>query len=256
MSAHKAPVFPTIATAYGDVGRVIHAMPVLVASTIAILIAFNLASLFLLPASKPGLLSFDDFILLVAGIVQSFLVTPFLIAVHRFILLHQVAGHYALTPQEPRFLRFFAWSVVITLLSMVPAIVQSWFGALGVPDLFTGVLSIALVIVCIFLTFRLTILFPAIAVDAVGTTAGNAYADTKGNVWRIFIIFVLAILPFMALALVLFFLGAISVPKNTGPLGIAGQVATAIIGVPAYALFVAIASRLFQALGDRVNQPS
>jgi hypothetical protein len=101
----------------------------------------------------------------------------------------------------------------------------------------------------------LTILFPAIAIDAPGATAANAYADSKGNVWRIFFIFFLAILPFIAIALGLFFLGLISTATNISPLKIAGQIVSDIIGVPAYALFVAVASRLFQALGERVNQP-
>jgi len=256
MSAPKPPVFQTVATAYGDVGRVIHAMPVLVGSTIAILMAFNLASLFLLPSTSRGnLVSLDDLILLAGGAVQSFLVTPFLIAVHRFILLQQVAAGYSLAPTEPRFLRFFGWSVAITALSMAPAAIQSWLGALGFHEAVGGILSLVLVVLCVFLTFRLTILFPAIAVDATGATAANAYADSKGCVWRIFFIFALAVFPFVVLAVALFFLGLISIPKDTGPLGIAGQIITAIVGVPAYALFVAIASRLFLALGDRLNRP-
>jgi hypothetical protein len=231
-------------------------MPVLVGTMIAILIAFNLVGLFFLPSSTPdSLLSPDDLILLAAGAVQSFLITPFLIAVHRFILLHQATGQYALAPQEPRFLRFFGWSLVITTLSLIPALLQSWLGALGIPDLLTVMLTFVLLIGCFFLTFRLTILFPAIAVDAAGATAANAYADSKGNVWRIFFIFLLTMLPFVALALVLYFLGLISNAKDVSPLRIAGQILSAAIGVPVYALFVAVASRLFQALGERVNKP-
>ncbi len=257
MSAQNPPVLQIVATAYGDVGRVINAMPILVGGMMAILIAFNLTNLFFLPSPTPrNVLSPNDLVLLAAGAVQSLLITPFLIAVHRFILLHQVTGHYALSPQEPRFLRFFGWSLVITGLSLIPSILQTWLGALGSPVLLTVILFFAVMIGCFFLTFRLTILFPAIAVDASGATDANAYADSKGNVWRIFFIFFLAILPFAAFALGLFFLGLISTPKNTGPLGIAGQIITAVVGVPAYALFVAVASRLFQVLGDRLNRPS
>jgi hypothetical protein len=256
MSAQKPAVFQTIKTAYSDVWRVIHAMPVLVGSMIAILIAFNLASLFVLPAPSPGSFrSLSDLIPLAAGAVQSFLTTPFLIAVHRFILLHQTTGQYALAPQEPRFFRFFGWSLVITALSLIPSVLQSWLGAFGFPDLFTGVLTLAIMIGCFFLTFRLTILFPAIAIDAPGATAANAYADSEGSVWRIFFIFFVTILPFVAFALGLYALGLISIAKDISPLKIAGQIVTAIVGVPVYALFVAVASRLFQALGERLNQP-
>ncbi len=257
MSAHKPPVLQTVKTAYRDVWRVIHAMPVLVGSMIAILIAFNLASLFVLPAPSLGNFhSINDLILLAAGAVQSFLITPYLIAVHRFILLDQVTGRYALSPQEPRFFRFFGWSLVITTLSLIPAALQAWLGTLKSPDALTAILTFAIMIACFFLTFRLTILFPAIAIDAPGASAANAYADSKGSVWRIFFIFFLTILPFVALALGLFFLGLISTDRDVSPLRIAGQIASAIVGVPAYALFVAVASRIFQALGDRLNRPS
>jgi hypothetical protein len=46
MSAQKSPVFQTVTIAYRDGGRVSHAMRVLTGTMIAILIAFNLASLF------------------------------------------------------------------------------------------------------------------------------------------------------------------------------------------------------------------
>jgi hypothetical protein len=258
MSAQKPPVLQTVTTAYRDVGRVIHAMPVLTGTMIAILIAVNLASLFILPAPSPG--SFKsplfDLILLAASAIQSFLVTPFLIAVHRFILLHQLTGQYALATQEPRFFRFFGWSLVITSLSLFPAAMQSWLGVLGSPGAFTGILTLVIMVLCFFVTFRLTILFPAIAIDAPGATAANAYADSKGNVWRIFFIFFLAILPFMAFVLGLFFLGLISTAHDISLLKIGEKVVSAIIGVPVYALFVAVASRLFQALGDRLNRRS
>jgi hypothetical protein len=257
MSAQKPPVFQTVTTAYRDVGRVIHAMPVLAGSMMAILIAINLVGLFFLPTYVPGkFLSLDGLILFAAGAVQSFLVTPFLIAVHRFILLRQVTGQYALAPQEPRFLRFFGWSLVITSLSLVPTVLQVWLSALGFHGVFTGILTIVIMAACLFLTFRWTILFPAIAIDAPGATAANAYADSKGNIWRIFFIFFITILPFMLLALGLFFLGLISVSKEINSLTIAGKILAAIVGVPVYALFVAVASRLFQALGDRLNRRS
>src|SRR5262249_19008540 len=149
MSSQKPPVFQTVATAYRDVGHVIHAMPVLTGTMIAILIAFNLISVFFLPPpTAAGHLSPDDLILLAAGAVQSFLVTPFLIAVHRFILLHQVTGHYALAPQEPRFFRFFGWSLVITALSVFPSMLQTWMPAIGFEEWFVGVFTLAVLFVC------------------------------------------------------------------------------------------------------------
>ena len=254
MSAQKPPILQTVATAYQDMLRVVNAMPVLTGIIMVILLVANLITLFFLPAPNPNEFTFNDIVLLLMGVVQSFLVTPFLIAVHRFILLGEVTGSYALTPQQPRFLRFFAWSLVLTAMSLVPSVLQTLLGAFGGSEAVVGILSFALMVVFIFLTFRLTILFPAIAVDAPGATAGNAYADTKGSFWRIFVIFVITVLPFMVFALVTYYFGLLSISKNISALGIAGQVVTSIVGVFGYILFVAVASRLFQALADHLNQ--
>ncbi len=41
------------------------------------------------------------------GAVQIFFLTPFMIAVYRFIILDQVAASYALDPRRPEFIPFF-----------------------------------------------------------------------------------------------------------------------------------------------------
>jgi hypothetical protein len=51
--------------------------------------------------------------------LRAFLLTPYFIAVHRFIILGEVTTNYQLTPGEPRFLRFFGWWLVLMLLTFV-----------------------------------------------------------------------------------------------------------------------------------------
>ena len=89
---------------------------------------------------------------------------------------------------------------------------------------------------------RLTVLFPAIAVDAPGATAANSIADTRGFALDIFVIYLLAFLPILATQWILHELN-LPVAVDTA-LGV-------IFDVAALALFVVISSRLFQALADR-----
>lgn len=253
MSAHKPPIFETVATAYKDVLRVIHAMPVLAGIIIAIVAVFNIVTLLFLPTPNPDMFTSKDLPVIAAGAVQSFLVTPYLIAVHRFILLGEVTGSYSLNPQEPRFLRFWGWSLALTALVIVPAILMSFLTEQGAPVPFVAVLSILLVAAILFFAVRLTILFPAIAVDAPGARVENAFADSKGNFWRIFLIFIVTALPVMLFAMLLVALGLQSI-NRVGLVGIVLQIFGAFLGVLGYALSVSVVSRIFQALADRVKR--
>jgi hypothetical protein len=107
-------------------------------------------------------------------------------------------------------------------------------------------------IVVLVLSIRLIILFPALAVNARGANAPNALADSEGHVFRIFMIFVLAGVPFAVLAVaVTIFLGrSVAIPGTPAAvvhLGVGAVIQTAIL-----ILFVAIASRLFQTLASRI----
>jgi len=97
MSAPKPPVLPTVAAAYRDRGRVIHARPDVVGSTIVILTAFNLGGLFFLPSStRDGFVSSDDWVMLAAAAVQSLLATAVWIAVnHGLNYCHSASPHLA-----------------------------------------------------------------------------------------------------------------------------------------------------------------
>jgi hypothetical protein len=109
-------------------------------------------------------------------------------------------------------------------------------------------------IVVLTVSLRLTILYPAIAVDARGATASNALADTKGHVFSIFMIFLLALLPLAAIAIVVTLMLGPGVRDAGTPVAIAQLVTSAIIQTITIPLCVAIASRIFQALADRVSQ--
>jgi hypothetical protein len=188
-------------------------------------------------------------LVILTAIMQVFLITPYYIAVHRFIILGEVTTNYQLTPGEPRFLHFFGWLLVISALGvvlLVPQLISTVFD----PAIRAVLLIVNLIVVAV-VVLRVIILFPAVAVDAPGASWSRAMADTRGYTWRIFFIVLLATLP-------LVFVSQIVGRSLAAPL-LTVQVALAIfngaIRVISLTLVVVIASRLYERLGDRVKQP-
>ena len=218
----------------------------------------SVARRLLLPAD-PGVATATLLGEFVLSIAQAFLLTPFLIAVHRFVILGET-GRYKLAPAEHRFQLFFMWSIALSLLAWGPPFVLWAFKSASIP----GTLSLALVsllyiIVATIISLRLIILFPAIAVDAPGATWRNAMADTKGSAWRILFIGLVSALPLIGLALLLgliaFSLGASKEIARPSVSWIAvTSVFDAVFGVLGFTIAVVVASRFYKELGNRVNQ--
>jgi len=245
----RLPIMRGVVLAYRDLGRVARAMPRLVGVVLVILLTFNLLELviprfvFELPLAE-----------FVFGAARGFMLTPFLIAVHRFIILDEVTPHYSLALREKRFLRFFAWTLVPALVLAAGGFVQTLLTAAELPARAVSLGGGVALIVGLFVILRLLILFPAIAVDAPGASARNAFADSKGFFWDMFFICLLAVLPLVVLTMLLVIL--------EWPLELRGSVPAlwtvlevtdkTVVELVAYPLYVAIASRVFHALGERV----
>ena len=175
--------------------------------------------------------------------------------VHRLIILDDVAPSYTLRPRQLRFKKFFSWSlflwacvgvfeVVFTLLFGF-LLLLSGGGAFFISIfVFPAFIFIFSFILC-WAMARLSILFPAIAVDAAGASWRNVMSDTRGYAWQIFLIALLASLPFVPVGIALWF----SVGHGT-----VAAVTDGVLGIISITLFVVIASRLYQRLGNNVNQ--
>jgi hypothetical protein len=229
-------------------------MPGVLGVGILVTLALNVATLPLMPS---GPKEDTNLVLqlagLLIGLVQGFLLTPVAIAVHRFVLLGEVAPRYALTPSEQRFMRFFIFTVVYQLLVGVPGSLMSMTGkaATGLGSVLAFIFFI-LFIVALIASIRMLILFPAIAVDARGADWRNAMADTKGHSWRVFFISLATSLPMLALVVPLYFmLGGTDGPGFAG--GLVLSAVQAVVGVLALAAYAAVASRLFAAFSNRLN---
>jgi hypothetical protein len=234
------------ALAWRDTRRAFVAMPALAGIALAIATALQLVETLAEPTA-PGSLGLG----LLVSLAQAFVLTPYLIAVHRFIILGEVTRRYALEPSEWRFQRFFGWSVVLRLMSSVPILSMQLLPlSLGVQV----ALILIVTVVILVLSLRITILFPAVAVDAPGATWSNAIADTRGYALRIFIVGLMTVFPLLVVSTLLLYAAGLRRPA-----GIAGKLVAIISGgalsTLSLTLLVVIASRFYEWLGDRVTRP-
>ena len=176
-------------------------------------------------------------------VVKAFLMTPYAIAVHRFIILGEKTMSYRIAPAEPRFRRFFTWSLALSVLANAPAAIFELPG----PTILTVPLGAGLGIAAIVVGIRAIVLFPAVAVDTPGANWRQAMADTRGHAWDIISTIVMATLPFVIVAVVALGLLRASIAGDAViafkdflvPYG-------AIVGLFEYTIAVVIASRLYQ----------
>ncbi len=245
MAFGRLPVMRAVRVAYGDLARVLAAMPTLVLIALTIDLAADLTQLFGPPRGTP-MLAYGA----VIGLGKNWFLTPFFIAVHRFILVGEVADHYRLDPQDRRFARFFTWSAALWLmLAFVPALAIEMLSlqlALISPPMAMSALAVVAILAAV-VGVRLMVLFPAIAVDAPGATPANAVADMHGFVGDVFLICAIATLPVVAIEHVL-----IGVRAPT----FAGLIVWPVSNLVVRVLLIVVASRAFQALGDRVLRPA
>ena len=247
MAMSKIPIMAPVATGYKDAISMIRTMPMVAGIAFLIMLAFNLLE-YVVPFRTTESAIGGVALAIIVSAVQNFFLTPVMIAVHRFIILHEVAPRYVLEPTQPVFQAFFAWLMALSVLGLLTMpLFAIEIGAV----LSLGVILVTLAVV-ILVSTRLSILFPAIAVAAPGATAANAWADSKPHTFRIFLIFLLAIIPIAIGALFVLFPFVLSADGQSEVLSIPAMFVMAVFQMFAVILCVAIASRLYEALADRL----
>jgi hypothetical protein len=241
-------------TAWRDAFAAVHQMPVVLGVAMLAMLALKVLSILVIPREigaslglGVGLLSFA------VGLVQGFLLTPAAIAVHRFVLFGEREASYRLEPANPRFRRFFFFTVVLQIFIAIPiALVGVMSFARGslAPDVILAVFGLFTAIVML----RTLILFPAIAADAPGADLSNAARDSTGHSWRLLFIVIAVAIPMIVVYLPTFY----GLRWLTGP-SLGGTVVRVVLEtvetVLATAAYAAMASRLFIALADRLTRP-
>jgi hypothetical protein len=171
--ATKAASFPSIVAAvtlaYSDAQRILRAMTMLVIFAVLIGLAIKVTE-DLFPRRVWGG-PLGSALSLALGAVESFCLTPIMIAFHRFIILDEVAPGYVVDPGRPGFMEFFGWLVALSILRGLVVLTQETLTAFGVPVLIAAIPTLVVLIAVIVLSVRLIILFPALAVNARGTNA-------------------------------------------------------------------------------------
>ena len=266
MNPEAPGIWKAAALAWCDTGHVLRKLPVLTFVALLIALAFELVVIYIPNAvwtHVPVILLFAGWL---AG--RPFLLTPYLIAVHRFIILGETTAIYRLVPTDKRFQRYFAWSLVPA--AMIPTtgrLIHLISLDMSLASIISTIAAVVALAVMAVVAARIITLFPAVAVDAPGASWRRAIADTKGNTWRVFSTLLLAILS-LAIAgitvtgLAIFVIDSV-IRRWMGQdaaailtLAAALAVWLAVIQTIAAVLVVVIASRLYQWLGAPVKQPA
>ena len=177
---------------------------------------------------------------------------PLAIAVHRMVLLGETTERYNLNLSNSRFRRFVGFGIIIGLFWSVPNLILWFAQGSGTLLVVTSIVSLILQIVIAIVTLRRVILFPAIAVDALGATWSNARNDTKGHSWRVLFVLFCTLLPMTIVTTPLFF--TLMMPPRLGEAGrILFSVISSAIGIVGLCALAAAASHLFKAYASRLT---
>ena len=195
-AVRQIPVFATMrgayATVFGALGLLVRAaaLPFMLSLVVAVL------------SFTGGQNAFLSLILLVAGFVPY---TLFGVAWHRLSLLGPGRGDPEVFPAwRERHWRFFAYAIVVTgafYLLWLPVLVT--FGSMGpAAGVSAGavgttvLLVVAITVMVVYVTMRLSFVFPAVAVDETYTLR-DSWVHTRGQALRLFAALLVTALPVM-----------------------------------------------------------
>src|SRR5580700_539020 len=253
MSQRRLPIMPTLVAAYRDLGRLLTAMRALMLSAFFIMVATSVAAELVSQRLWDQELA-GEALGFAQNAVEAFLLTPILIAIHRFVILDKITSKYTVPIGEPVFGIFFGWLLSLKVLIGLP------FDLLGVLQtlnwsLPASTLAFALALIAaVGVLLRLTILLPALAVEAPGATLSHALADTKGHVLRVLALFFLALAPWLGAAIGGVLLLDRGAMITGSPLAMLALVMDGVLQTITLSLSAVIASHAFMALAAQVKR--
>jgi len=190
----------------------------------------------------------------VFGLIGTVVVVPFEIAIYRLLISGEAASGYRFDIWTVRFQRMLGWSIGFCVLATIPFHLT---GALAPSEDAEAIIGIVLFAPVIFAAVRLTIFWPAIAVDAPGASVRNAFADTSGHAWFIFKAYFIILVPVILIVIsmaVLAVLGdAPDIFSRSGNGSLAANAFVGALGFLVSTCFAIVSARLFMKIGDRVK---
>jgi len=239
--------------AYRDSRRLLFPLRTIVISAFLILLAISVVAEFVPQRFWDQELSGEALGLLQAA-VWALLLTPIVIAIHRFVILGEVTPNYNFDIGEPAFRLFFIWLFGLKVFSGLPFTLLGVLQALGFSPLATVIPFAVVLVVVTAVWLRLTILFPAIAVEAPGATARHASIDTKGQALRILAIFLLALIPWISAVIVIVMLLGPGIFATGSAKAMVSLVVGGIAQSAIVCLSTVIASHAFMFLAEQVKR--
>jgi hypothetical protein len=249
----RLPVVATVAAAYREWWRACSALRTLVFSAFVILLAVAAVSDFIPQRFwDQGLLG--EVLSLAQQAIRSVLLAPILIGIHRFVILDETARGYAFPAGESMFWTFVAWLFGLDVLTGLPIDLLGLMQELNVPVWTNTFIFVVLLAVAVVLALRLSILLPAIAVDAPGIKPALALADTRGYALRMLAITVLAAIPWLAVSAI----GTWLIGRRIDVVGsfpaMISLLMTGALQTISLSLLAVIVSLLFVALGAKTKR--
>ena len=253
MRQRRLPILPTLVAAYRDLGRLLTAMRAVMLSAFFIVLATSVAAE-LVPQRLWDQELAGEALGFAQNVVEAFLLTPIVIAIHRFVILDKITPNYTVPIGEPVFGIFFGWLLALKVLVGLP------FDLLGLMQtldwsLPASVLALVLALIAaVGVSLRLTILLPALAVEAPGATPSHALADTKGHALRVLALIFLALAPWLAATIGGVLLLGRGATITGSPLAMLSLVMGGVLQTIMLALTAVIASHAFMALAAQVKR--
>ncbi len=194
----RPKVLRTVGRAWRSAGSALVRMPLAFVLTVAALVAMSGALQALgsgaavqMGGDTIGPTTRGALATLLAIVLQSLLLAPLAIAVHRFVLLGERARRLPLVPLG-RVLRFAGWLVALGIAVSLPGLFN--LSPQPLAKLAFSLLQIAIVV----MTTRFALVFPAVAVQPDGKPERLGWRETSWQFWRIFTVLFLSGLPVIA----------------------------------------------------------
>ncbi len=247
------PIMRLLAVAYRDWPRALLALRMLAASAFLILVALAAIEEFV-PQSLWGQNLTGQALDLADDAIWAMLLTPIVIAIHRFVIQAVITSHYTLPLGDPVYRKVFVWLFALKVLSGLPFDLLGAMQMLGWPLWASTLGFLVALVAAIGLSLRLTILLPALAVQAPGAMASRALTDSKGRTLRLFAIFFLALLPWVAVGIGGIVLLGRRIEVTGSPQMMIGLVFGGLLQTIVLTLSAVIVSNAFRSLADAVNR--
>jgi hypothetical protein len=183
----KPPVLRTVATALGDVARAARDMPAAFAVAYLAYLASKFVDHIYIP--DPAQITFDaGFIALssVKTVALGLVIAPFAVLIHRRIILGEQGKLRTIAALRSRVVEFYIAYVALRFVTGLP-VLAAGVAVNARDDLLNVSMLTVFWITALYVSFRMFLLFPAIAIDAPERSVSSAFRRSRGLVWRSFI---------------------------------------------------------------------